>query len=315
MNPSVQTVHMPLVYLLGALSGVVLVWFLSFRLIKAFSSKETFNETENEQDWSLPAVDSFAHVDSPFHRWDPRIKMFSLLVFTFCIASITHLSWAVLAVLFGLGALLSSRIPLGYPMRRLAAMSSFLGMFLIVMPLTVPAKETDTLITFGRLSFLSFNMRGLAVAALVCLKASAIALLMDPLLGTSPFSVTMHGLARLGMPHQICQMILLTHRYIFVFYHEMKRMRTGMEVRGFRKRTSMETVSILGNFLGMLLVHSFERTQRVYEAMLARGYNGVIPDYVTFRAERWDWVKGAFWVGSGLALLALDRLWNVAPLL
>ena len=314
MNPSLHVVHLPLTFLLSGLSGIVLVWFISYRLFKHLSSKETLNEAQNEQDWSIPAIDSCAHVDSPFHRWDPRIKIFSLIFFTFCVASITQLSWAGLAVCFSGAALRISRIPLRYPLKRLAAMSSFLGMFLVVMPLTVPARDGDTLIYFQQLSFAPFNTRGLAVAALICLKASAIALLMEPLLSTSPFPVTMHALARLGMPRQISQMILLTHRYIFVFYHEMKRMRSGMEVRGFRKRTSMETVRILGNFLGMLLVHSFERTQRVYEAMLARGYNGVIPDYVTFQAERRDWVKGAFWVGASIALLALDRLWKVALL-
>jgi energy-coupling factor transporter transmembrane protein EcfT len=36
----------------------------------------------------------------------------------------------------------------------------------------------------------------------------------------------------------------------------------------------MRRVAAMGTFLGMLLVRSFERTQRFFDAMLAHGYTG-----------------------------------------
>jgi cobalt/nickel transport system permease protein len=84
-----------------------------------------------------------------------------------------------------------------------------------------------------------------------------------------------------------------------------------MGARGFRKQTDIETLRTIGNFLGMLLVRSFERTQRVYDAMLARGYDGTLPGVVGFHARRSDWLKGAFWLAAGLAVLAADRLLGI----
>jgi cobalt/nickel transport system permease protein len=101
-------------------------------------------------------------------------------------------------------------------------------------------------------------------------------------------------------------MALMAHRYIFVFLHEAKRMSTGMRVRGFQKRTDMETMRVLGNFVGMLLVRSIDRTERVYQAMLARGYNGTFPSCYTFQAQCTDWLLGLVWLGIALLLLFLD---------
>ncbi len=302
-------IYVPLSYLLAGMGLLLLLWLLCLRAIKGFVSNESVSYAAEEKDWTIPAIDSHAGTDSIFHRWDPRIKVASLLTFVFCVASLTRLPTAGAAVLIALGAVGLSRIPWRHPLRRLAAMGGFLGMFLVVMPLTVPEKSGDTVVVFSHLSFLSFNLRGFRLAVLVCLKASAIALMMEPLMGTSPFPTTMHALERLGLPRKICEMILLTHRYIYVFHHEMRRMATGMRARGFRKRTGMETVRTLGNFVGMLLVHSFERTQRVYEAMLSRGYNGTIPGCVTFQAHGIDWAKGAFWTLAGIGMLGADRLW------
>lgn len=145
------------------------------------------------------------------------------------------------------------------------------------------------------------------LALLICLKASAIALMVEPLLSTSPFPVTIQALARLRVPQMVCQMILLAHRYIFVFQHETSRMKKGMQMRGFRKRTDLETLRTIANFLGMLLVRSFERTQRVYEAMVARGYRGQLSVSHGFRAANADWWKGVFWFVSGIGLVLVDR--------
>ena len=123
-----------------------------------------------------------------------------------------------------------------------------------------------------------FNLRGLGLAAAIAAKAVAIALLMEPLLATAPLPVTLHGLSRLGAPEMVGQMVLLSHRYLHVFRHEARRMTAGMRVRGFEKRTDVETLRAVANFLGMLFVRSFERTERVFDAMRARGYRGRFPD-------------------------------------
>jgi cobalt/nickel transport system permease protein len=135
-----------------------------------------------------------------------------------------------------------------------------------------------------------------------------IASMEEPLLSTSPFAVTIQALAGLRVPTLICQMVLLAHRYVFVFQDETRRMIKGMAARGFEKRTDLETLRTVGNFLGMLMVRSFERTQRIYDAMLSRGYDGSFPDAAIFRAQRRDWVTAGFCFALGIGLMVTDRL-------
>lgn len=307
-----NAIHLSFLWPLLVLSGTVLIGVLVLRQFKSKSSDFSYSEEETEKDWTLPAVDAYAHLNSPFHRWDPRIKMVSLLIYFFLVASVSQLSWAFLALVIAAVAVWMTHIPLRYPLRRVSAITLFLGMFLVVMPLTVPVQSGDVLVVFDPFSFLSFNLRGFKLAALVCCKAVAIALMMEILVGTAPLTVTVQALLGLRVPQQICLMILLAHRYVFVFYHEMKRMAISMEVRGFRKRTHPDTLRTFGNFLGMLLVRSFERTQRVYDAMLARGYQGMLTRQMKFESTPWDWFKGFFWISMGIFLLCSDRLWKLS---
>ncbi|MGD9974031.1 MAG: cobalt ECF transporter T component CbiQ [Desulfatirhabdiaceae bacterium] len=307
-----QVITLPFTYLILVGGGSVLFWLLWIFLTRQIQSKKKFTPSSEERDWRIPIIDSQSGGDSLFHRWDPRIKLCSLAVFMFCVASLTQLFWASIALITALIAVAAAHIPFQYPFRRVAAMGAFLSMFLVVMPLTAPVKPADTRIVFEGISWMQFNLRGFFLALVICLKAIAIALLTEPLLSTAPFSVTIQALARLNAPPILCQMLLLAHRYIFVFQDEAGRMLKGMRARGFKKQSNMETVRTLGNFLGMLLVRSFDRTQRVFDAMTARGYTGTWPNGVVFRVYPNDWIKGVFWVMLGFGMLICDR-WPGSP--
>ena len=48
---------------------------------------------------------------------------------------------------------------------------------------------------------------------------------------------------------------------------------------------------ILSNAIGMLLVRSYERSKRIYDTMVARGYDGKIKTLRTFKMNSKDWLK------------------------
>jgi cobalt/nickel transport system permease protein len=301
--------ELPFTYLLLLLGGVGVLWVLSALAVSRSRRREAAFKDGQEKDWSVPILDVHGRGQSPFHCWDLRIKVLSILLFIFCLSGLSQPCTAFLSLFVGLGSIAAARLPFNTSLRRISAMGGFLGMFLLVMPLTAPIKSGDAVILFDHLHSLPFNLRGFKIAVVIALKACAIALLIEPLLATAPFSSTVQALARLGLPRTICQMLLLTHRYIYVFQHEAQRMSRGMQLRGFKKRGDLETLHILGDFLGMLLVRSFERTQRVHDAMLSRGYDGRLPETAPFRATWIDWAKGGSWVLAGLAFILLDRLW------
>jgi cobalt/nickel transport system permease protein len=308
MIDTAETIYVPFggLMLAAALLLAVIALIVRRLLKAAHENSAGHHHHREERDWSVPVLDAYSNLHSVFHKWDPRLKILSLLVYCFLVAALNQIVWAFCAVVFSLAAVKLARIPLRSTKRRLMAMAGFLGMFLVIMPLTVPVQQGDILLFFQPLP-VPFNVRGFLLAVRIILKACAIALMMEPLLNTAPLAVTVQGLRRLGVPDMICQMILLAHRYIFVFLHETNRMYTGMRVRGFRQRTNWATLYTMGNFLGMLFVRSFDRTQRVYDAMLSRGYDGTFPVYTDFLARPKDWLLGICWILMGAGLLLLDR--------
>jgi cobalt/nickel transport system permease protein len=57
----------------------------------------------------------------------------------------------------------------------------------------------------------------------------------------------------------------------------------------------------------MLLVRSFERTERVLDAMHARGHQGHFPEAAELKVRMSDLLLSGFWLLLGLGLLLADR--------
>ncbi len=303
--PQINPVERPLwqlpvlVLLPLAVLAVAVIWLRRLAL-----SRSTPGE---ERDWSVPPL-ADAAAASPFHQWDARCKIVTILVYSFMIASLGHLVSALFAMGISSAILLTARVSIVKVLMRLLAIAGFVSMFLVVMPFTVPVLSGDTVVIFGGLGWLGFNLRGLLLAATIAAKAIAITLLMEPLLSTAPLPVTLHGLSRLGVPEVVGQMVLLSYRYLHVFRHEARRMASGMQVRGFRKRSDVQTLRAVANFLGMLFVRSFERTERVFDAMRARGYRGRFPEPEVRPLTAKDLVLAVVWLVIGIALVASDRI-------
>jgi len=77
------------------------------------------------------------------------------------------------------------------------------------------------------------------------------------------------------MPKIFIELTLLVYRYIFVFMEEAIAIKDAQRVRlGYCNwRQSMRSLGVLG---GSLILRAYNRAERVFEAMLARGYTGTI---------------------------------------
>lgn len=242
------------------------------------------------------------------HRWETRCKLASLIGFALVATSLTTPA-LILAALLLAGAISAlAGLPWQRPLRRLQAINGFLVMLLLVLPLSAVTRPEDTLVVFGNLSGPVVNLRGLLLALTIIGKAWTVALLVEPMLATAPLATTMAGLSRLGLPRKLGQLLLITHRYLFVFCAEAARMHGGMLARGFHPHRSCAGLRDLANFLGMLLVRSYERTEQIQQAMLARGYTGQLPQEQARRIMPADWLGVLFVAALGSALLLADRL-------
>ena len=84
-------------------------------------------------------------------------------------------------------------------------------------------------------------------------------------------------------------LFLFTARYVHVIAQEWRTLLVAARLRGFRPRTSMHTYRTLASLLGLLLVRSYERSLRVREAMLLRGFSGHFRSVSSFRAHTGDY--------------------------
>jgi cobalt/nickel transport system permease protein len=202
-----------------------------------------------------------------------------------------------------LGILVLSRIPPSFVMKKLKGSLGFLLLVLVIFPLAYPEKDLD-------LGFFAVASDGILVAVLIILRATAILVLVFPALGTSRFDVTMKALRRLRVPSPLVQIVLFTYRYLFVYADQVRRMEAAWRARGFRVRANLHTARTLGNGLGVLLVSSIERTQRIQSAMKARGFSGSFRTFEDFKTSPKDVTLFSAIVALGLALF----LWRARVL-
>ena len=84
------------------------------------------------------------------------------------------------------------------------------------------------------------------------------------------------GLEKLRVPAPLVNIATFMLRYLNVINDELTRMRIARESRGF-EATGIRSWRILAQTVGALFIRSYERGERVYLAMLSRGYAGTMP--------------------------------------
>ncbi len=96
------------------------------------------------------------------------------------------------------------------------------------------------------------------------------------LASTTTVSELLRGLDRLRLPKVLTGIMSFMIRYGDVIADEMHRMRVARISRGHDPRWIWQ-VKAVASSAGALFIRSFERGERVHVAMLARGYDGVLP--------------------------------------
>jgi len=252
-------------------------------------------------------IDRYAHIASPLARWDARIKIAALGMVILATSLLQTIPFALMALVLASGLLLVARLPWELVAGGVRWLILFLVPFFIIMPLSYPG--TADFHVLG----LPVAMEGVRLATLIVLKALAIALTAYATFGTSRFDIAMIALQHLKVPRLFVQMLLFTYRYIFVFVAELRRRETAMKARGFVPQGNLQTLRTYGNFVGTLLVRSFERTDRIYKAMLSKGYEGEYRTLTSFTATGLDWLKAGLAVAAATALFLGDQAGIFAP--
>jgi len=250
----------------------------------------------------LPEIDKYAHLDSPLHRWDARFKLVSLTLLLLAVVLSPSYPPAVAGLCVAVGLAALSGIPASFVLVHLRWVLLFCLFLMVVLPLTGGG---EALRRFGPLAV---SRAGLRQAGLISLRATAGVLVIFAMGATARFHVTLKALRRLRVPQSVVQILAFSYRYIFVVFDELARMRTAAVARGARSATWLRRLHLTGSMVGMLLVRSFARTDRVYHAMLARGYKGEVRTLDDFEWTLVDIDKSVAAVVCAAALVVLGVL-------
>ena len=237
---------------------------------------------------------------TPTDRLDPRTRIVAAVAFSVVVAVAN--GFPTLAAALGLAVLTTAlgRLRPTVVLRRLVPLNLFMLLLVVLLPLTIDRSAPGTFPSLG------YRTEGLELPARIALKGNAIVLILTALLATLDVTRMGHALAHLRMPQKLVHLLMMTVRYLDVLKRETLRLLAAMKLRGFRPRMNLHTYRTLGYLVGMLLVRSLDRSERIMRAMKCRGFRGrfYLLDHFAFSA-RDVWFAGV-WILMLVALSVLE---------
>jgi cobalt/nickel transport system permease protein len=248
----------------------------------------------------MDQMERLSLADSPVHSLHPMPKCMVTLVYIVVVVSfppqdlsglVPFLFYpAVLAPLSGTPyRLLLKRLLLALPFSLLAGLSN------LVLLRGAAFSAGGLTVSLGMVSFVS-----------ILLKTALTVFAALLLLATTPLAAVSGQLAAWHVPKVLCLSLVMTYRYVSVLLGEASTMYTAYALRAPGGKGIL--MRHMGSFLGQLILRSFDRAERVHQAMKCRGFQGVYTGQRPDAMRPRDWAYAA---ALPIALAAL-RFFNVS---
>ena len=217
-------------------------------------------------------LDRYAYLDSPIHRWQQSYKLIGLLTLIFAFAFVQNI-WllpimvVVTTVLFSL-----SKIPVSFLIKRLR----YPSWFILAVVFFLPFISGETVVL--QLGVLTVKSEGCWQALLISVRFFCILTVSLVMFGTAPFLSSIKAMRSLGLPKVIVDMSLLSYRYLEELSETLTTMQRAMKLRGFQsKGFTKRNLQVFSQLTGSILIRSYDRSLRIYQAMILRGYGSEAP--------------------------------------
>lgn len=225
------------------------------------------------------AFDRYHDTQSFVHRLDPRVKVVVTLAFILSNALLPDGAWLAFGLgwIFLLAANALSNLGLDFTFKR-----SFVALPFALVAVTILFSIPGRALAEFRFLFwdLVLTDAGVLRFASIVVRSWLSVQMAILLVGTARFPDIVHALEHLRVPAILTTIISFLYRYLFVLVDEVFRLLRAREARsaasaGARSGGSVVwRAQVAGNMAGQLFLRSYERSDRVYNAMLARGYTG-----------------------------------------
>ncbi len=244
-------------------------------------------------------LEQYSDLNSFIHKLDPRTKLITTMAFILAVALTPPNRWQAFVSYFFLIATLMflSKVPVLYILKRSLVIMPFVLLIAIFVPFF---KEGEIAGSYNIwLWQVSVTYSGLQVLWNILAKAWLSILSLILLTSTTKITNLLMGLEQLHLPRVMIMILSFMYRYIFVLVDEVMRMKQARDSRNFGG-SKLWQLRTIGNMLGTLFIRSYERGERIYAAMLARGFDGQTRtlDHLDFRQ-----VDAYFGISFGLVIV------------
>lgn len=248
----------------------------------------------------LRYFDELASRKSVVHTLHPTIKLLTTLVFIAVVASFSKYEIAGLIPMFfypflviGLG-----NIPIGMIVKRVLFTLPFVLLIGIFNPLfdqAILVQIGPVPISGGVVSFVSIIIR---------FTLSVVAALL--LIATTGIDAICGALFSLGVPRVVVTQILFVYRYLYVLTEEVMKTICAYSLRS--PQSDGVAFKAWGSLVGVLLLRAIDRAQRIYQAMLCRGFDGEVRIVRSWQLGKWDIAFLLVW----LSFFLIARSFNIS---
>jgi len=222
---------------------------------------------------SLLEVEEEASRTGPLHKIDPLIRNISLILITvssLLTRSVVTISFLCLLLIV---LVVFSRVSPGNFFLKTSILPLFTLIIVLPIPFLTPGSPVWTA-GLGPFS-LSVSYEGLlrvtefVLRVWLCVGVAVLITNIGGMNGLVSF------LRSIRLPGIFVQTLSLAYRYIFLSINESTRMLLARDARTFRKRRrlTLEELKGLSGVVASLLVRTYDRSERVYLAMRARGFS------------------------------------------
>jgi cobalt/nickel transport system permease protein len=245
-------------------------------------------------------TEPFAEGSSPIHAIDPRLKILAATLFSLIVALCQEFTPLVSSLVVAILLIILARLEPRGVAKRLLVVCGFILLIWIALPLTF---DEGTHFSIGPLRL---SHQGLLLAGRITLKSSAILLAFMALVATMPVATLGQALWRLRVPVKLVHLFLMTYRYIFVIEAEYLRLHRAAKVRGFSPGSNLHTYRTYAYLIGMLFIRASIRADRVFKAMLCRGFQGRFYSLYQWDPSPNNWIFAVAMASIGALLITLE---------
>ncbi|MDL1970481.1 MAG: cobalt ECF transporter T component CbiQ [Candidatus Desulfofervidaceae bacterium] len=224
----------------------------------------------------------FANGNSFIHNLDPRIRILFAFFFAIIVATTWHLSALLWAFFFVVVVFVLTKLNMRDILKRILVVNTFIVLLVIILPFSYPGQ------VIYALGPLTLTKQGFFYALYIFLKSNLILTCVILLLSTTSIFSLAHALHHLHVPSKLVQLIFFTFRYIHVIYRQYQKLMRAAKLRCFTPKTNIYTYKTYAYLVASLLIKSYDRSERVYKAMVCRGFQGTFPVFRHFKMTTKD---------------------------